>query len=86
MQDWSEENGRKLDRIIQLLEGDGEGAPGLIKRVAAVERVLQGVEGTYGVITKVTIMWRFWIWILCTASAGVGALATELFKTLHHII
>ena len=72
---------RKVDRSLQLLEGD-EDAPGLMKRVAFMETLLFGKDRASGMIHKVTVMWRIHIWVLCTASAFVGFMARELVKII----
>ena len=63
---------QKVDRVIQLLEGDGHDAPGVISRLGRVERQMFGDNKEFGIKTKVTIMWRIHIWILCTASGLAG--------------
>jgi len=63
---------QKIDRIMQLLEGDGSSAPGVIARLHYVETDMYGEGHNLGIKTKVTIIWRFWIWMLCTASALAG--------------
>ncbi len=71
-QDASIMNSKKLDRITQLLEGDGEDAPGLLARVRNIEVLLLGKDGTDGMVHKLTVVWRIHVWLLCTMSAGVG--------------
>jgi hypothetical protein len=66
-----EEQDRKLDRIIQLIEGEKD-APGLVGRLANLERVTYGDNRAMGLQTKVNIMWRLHIWLLCTLSAAAG--------------
>jgi len=65
-------NAKKLDRIVQLLEGDGIDAPRLLHRVAGHEETLYGTRGNNGLTHKVNIMWRIHIWLLCTLSAAGG--------------
>lgn len=62
----------KLNRIVLLLEGDGKDIPGVIQRVNALNELLLGKGGIDGVVQKVNSMWKIHIWILCTASAGMG--------------
>ena len=62
---------QKVDRVIQLLEGEPD-APGVIGRLARVEQLLFGDARALGMHTKVTLIWRGWIWLLCTMSAAAG--------------
>lgn len=64
-------NDTKLDRVILLLEG-GKDAPGVVGRLARTEEILFGDTRFMGVLTKVNIMWRLHIWLLCTMSALAG--------------
>lgn len=82
---WSQENAGKLDRVIQLLEGDGSDAPGLVARVGIIERVLFGKETEKGLMFRVSIMWRLHLWILCTLSAGAGFALREAVKLIWKI-
>ncbi len=81
---FSEENSKKLDHILQLLEGNGSDAPGLIARVGLIERVLWGKESEKGLAFRVAVMWRMHVWVLCTmsglAGAGLMELAHRFFK------
>jgi hypothetical protein len=72
---------QKLDHLIQLIEGDGEAAPGVVARLSNLEVIMYGDrnERSLGVRTKVTIMWRAHIWLLCTGSAALGWAARSLF-------
>jgi hypothetical protein len=84
MNELSEENGKKLDRVIQLLEGDGKDAPGLIGRVGRMERELFG-NGHMGITTRVQLMWRSWVWMLCTASAGAALAGREFIRIVFKV-
>lgn len=80
------ENSRKLDRILLLLEGNGPDAPGLMARVAQHDAVLFGVgDKRTGIVDKINTVYRFWVWVLCTLSAGAGGVATALLKKFIHI-
>jgi hypothetical protein len=72
---------QKLDRLIQLLEGDGESAPGVVARLGSLEMLMYGDknERNLGIKTKVTIMWRVHIWLLCTGSALAGFAIRSMF-------
>ena len=52
------------------------GAKGVLERVAAIEVLLRGDDRNWGLVTEHKLMWKSWLWILCTASAGAGALLT----------
>lgn len=80
MSDWSETNSRKLDRILLLIEGDGVNTPGLSGRVKTLEKTLYGDDETAGISTKVTVMWRAHVWLLCTLSGAAALLGRELIK------
>ena len=73
---------QKIDRLLQIIEGDGDDAPGLVGRLAHVERDFYGHKNDLGVRTKVTIMWRVHMWILCTASALAGYALRVIFSHL----
>lgn len=63
---------QKLDRLIQLMEGDGEDAPGVISRLGMVETILYGKDRVGGIVQEHRIMWRIHVWLLCSASACLG--------------
>ena len=71
------ENSRKLDRIIALIEGEPD-APGILARLALHDEVLFGRKG-YGLVTKVGVMWRVHVWVMCSLSGIAGYLLRELF-------
>jgi hypothetical protein len=73
----SEGNSRKLDRLIQLIEGQDD-APGILGKLALHEEMLFGKKGGRGLVSKVDIMWRLHTWVLCTLSGIVGWLLKEL--------
>ncbi len=76
----SRSNAQKLDRLIQLIEGE-EDAPGVLARISLIEAVIFGKHGKEGLATKVNFMWKIYVWIMCTLSAGIGFLLREiLFK------
>ncbi len=66
------ENSHKLERIIYLLEGTGEETPGLVKVVNDLRDAMFGIQGKNGITQKVDIMWRIYIWLLCSMSAALG--------------
>lgn len=49
-------------------------------RLGHIEESLKGNLKELGVIAKVNILWRSWIWVLCTASAGLGGLIVWLVE------
>jgi hypothetical protein len=75
----SESNSKKLDRIINLLDGDGPDSPGMIKAVSSHAHILHG-NGNFGVVQKVNIMWRLHVWVLCTLSGLGGYLIRHFVK------
>ena len=78
----SVENSSKLDRVIQLLEGDGPDAPGLKSKVATHDSILMGERGNNGLVQRVNIMWKVHIWLLCTLSGIVGFILKASFDKL----
>ena len=70
------ENGKKIDRIIDLLQGQGPDAPGVLHEVRKHGIAIDDMD------KKVTIMWRVHVWVLCTASAGVGTAFGFWLKTI----
>lgn len=72
----SQSNAIKLDRIIQLIEGETD-APGILARIALIEAVLFGRHGKDGIVTKVNFMWKAHVWVLCSVSALLGFLFRE---------
>lgn len=70
-------NSHKLDRILLILEGSGPDNPGVVQRLAHIERTIYGIDSGSGIAQKVAILWRVHVWILCTLSATMGVLATE---------
>lgn len=73
---------RKLDRLLQLIEGEPD-APGILGRLALHEEVLFGKRGNNGLVNKVNILWRGHVWVLCTLSGGVGYLLREFIVRMH---
>ena len=78
----SEENSKKLDKIMSILAGSGDGMPGLVQTVASLRDALFGVQGRNGLTQKVDIMWRVYIWFLCSISAGFGFLVKMLLDAM----
>lgn len=74
------ENGKKLDRIMLFLEGAGEDAPGLLHNVAKHGHALYGDNGHDGLISRVAIMWRIHVWVLCSVSAGFGFMLKSIIE------
>lgn len=68
----SRENSRKLDHLVQLVEGNGEDSPGAIGRISILERIVFGKENHGGILQQHVIMWRIHVWLLCTASGCLG--------------
>lgn len=46
--------------------------------VRSLKVTLDGERGRLGLVAKVEIVWRSWVWLLCTLSAAVGSLATYI--------
>jgi len=78
MSETSIDNSRKLDRILALIEGE-DNAPGILAKVALHDEMLFGSRGKgFGLITRVNLMWRVHVWVLCALSASAG----YLFKAM----
>lgn len=45
----------------------------LIDKVDHLTKLIEGRDGTLGLASKVNIMWRAHVWLLCTFSAIVGS-------------
>lgn len=73
------ENSRKLDSILQLI-GGLQGQPGLIDEHRKIMRDLYG-NGKWGIVQKMGIVWRIYVWVLCTMSAAIGFLARGFLMT-----
>jgi hypothetical protein len=73
------ENSKKLDRILMILEGQPD-QPGLIATVQKHHQILHGNGSGFGLVQKVSVMWRIHVWVLCTCSALGG----YWLKTLIH--
>ena len=52
----------------------------LVDSVRELTKILQGEGENLGIIAQHRIMWRFHVWLLCSLSAGLGAIATILLK------
>lgn len=77
---------KKFDRIVSLLEGDGEESPGLVRRIAFIERILFGRERQEeGLVYRVGVLWRWQTWVLCTMSAGLGFALRECVRLIWHV-
>lgn len=76
----------KVQRILVIIEGTGEDAPGLMARLSLVERVLFGKENQdQGLVYKVGVLWRVHVWILCSLSAALGFALRELIRLIWHV-
>lgn len=87
-----EENAEKLTRleksvgrVIHILEGEGESAPGLMARLLIVERALWGKNNQDGIVQKVGILWRMHVWVLCTLSGLAGFALREIVRLIWKI-
>ena len=62
--------------LVRLLRGaDDDGHAGLVGKVRRHGQTLYGAnDREFGMVHKINVLWRSWIWLLCTASAGVGGL------------
>jgi len=72
----------KVDRMVLLLEGSGEDAPGIVTRLALLERVMFGKDKQEGVTYKVAILWRMHVWVLCTLSGLAGFALREIVRLI----
>lgn len=70
-----EDLNRKVDQLLTMMNGTGEDNPGVMGRLAFMERVLFGKEDQErGLLYKVNVMYRVHFWLvglICTA-AGFG--------------
>ncbi len=80
---------REIEHDIQalkvMMEGSGSDAPGLISRVALVEKVMFGRGQEEGIVVKVNILWRMHVWVLCTLSGLAGFALREVVKLIWHV-
>jgi len=76
----SKSNGQKLDQLIQLIQGTGPHDGGMLGKIEKHELALYGEGEHPGIMTKVNIMWRAHVWVLCSASGGLGAILMWFFK------
>jgi hypothetical protein len=77
--DTSLENGRKLDKIIQILEGSRD-VPGILSKVHQHDEMLNGNGKQLGLVTKVNVMWLSSVWVLSAISAIVGGWIVHALK------
>lgn len=52
------------------------------RRLAHIEEALRGDLHNLGLISRVNILWKSWIWVLCSGSALVGSALTLVIKLL----
>jgi hypothetical protein len=77
---------RKVDHLLDLIMGSGENAPGLMSRVAAIERVLYGRDATGGMVQQLVEIRRIKTWVLGSLSALFGSGLTVLIQyVIKHI-
>ena len=76
---------KKLDALTMLLKGDGSDVPGLVGRIVKLEHQAWGTEDRMGDATRTALMWKSWIWLLCTGSAIVGGGLTQLARYIFKI-
>lgn len=73
----------KVERILVMIEGTGEDAPGLMARLSLVERILFGKEHQdEGMVYRVSVLWRLHVWVLCTLSAAGGFVLREIIRLI----
>ncbi len=75
-------NSKKLDRIMFLLEGSGEDTPGIVQTVSQLKEAMFGIQGRNGLTQKVDIMWRIYIWVLCSMSGVFGFALKAAFDAI----
>ncbi len=73
---------RKLDEILLMFKGQGADAPGVLNRLANIERLIVGEHGNYGMATKVAVMWRIHVWLLCSLSGSGGIIIGWFAKNI----
>lgn len=73
----------KVERILVMIEGTGEDAPGLMARLSLVERILYGKDHRdEGLVYRVGVLWRVHVWVLCTLSAAGGFVLREIIRLI----
>ena len=50
--------------------------------VRAIRILLHGEDGALGIVAKVQIVWKSWIWLACTASALGGGMFWAVASTV----
>lgn len=73
---------RSIEHIKMLLEGTGVDSPGIVQRVALIERVMFGKEQQEGIVYQVKLLWRMHVWVLCTLSGLAGFALRELVRLI----
>ena len=69
----------------EVFGDDDRREPGLKRRQTATDIELHGEGTQLGIKNKVQILWRIHIWLLCSMSAGMGAVATMLLQRMGKI-
>lgn len=67
--------------LTTLLRGDSDNL-GLVGRVARHHLSLYGNDQEFGVIHKVNVVWKTYIWLLCTGSAAAGMFAMWMIERI----
>lgn len=77
----SHDNARKLDRLLDLVQG-AQDAPGLLGRLALVERVLFGQDNSGGMVSQHQTLWKIHKWLIGLVGVAMGALITLAVEKL----
>src|SRR5947209_6741348 len=81
-EEFSQANSKKLDRILQILEGIPE-QPGLLATVREHETILKGHEGSGGLVSRVAIMWRIHWAVGSSISTLIGVVGKCVWDAYH---
>src|ERR1017187_6568234 len=70
--------GKKIDRILQIIDGEGAVYPGLVSVVSAHQKTLFGKDEQPGLVQTVNILTKFKSWVTHSLTAAITMLATLL--------
>lgn len=72
-----------IRELSELIRGTPDNPDfGLLPRLRHWDRMFFGEQENWGVKQKVDIMWKSWIWLLCTGSAVGGSFLTWVILQL----
>ncbi len=71
---------RKVDEIADVVGRHEMVMQQIMEGAKRREKLLYGEGTEFGVAQKVQVMWRAWIWILCTLSGFLGFILHSLIS------